>query len=100
MSLVVASVSESTELFGWFDAQAASHVANTTRAIVFFKKISLVLEKKAKGMIGLRRADQPRRERITAAATHPKRMWPTSAIHVNSVKPKKAGNPATRYAIT
>ncbi len=45
-------------------------------------------------------ADQPSRERITAAATHPKRTWPTSATHVNSEKPKKAGNPATRYAIT
>ena len=41
-------------------------------------------------------ADQPRRQRITAAATHPKRRWPASATHVNSVKPKKGGNPATR----
>ncbi len=46
MSLVVASVAESTELVGWFDAQAASHVASKTKAIVFFKKISPVLEKK------------------------------------------------------
>jgi len=45
LSLVAALVSESPELFGWFDAQAASHMANTTRAIVFFKKISPVLEK-------------------------------------------------------
>ena len=45
MSLVVASVAESTELVGWFDAQAASHVASKTKAIVFFTKISRVLEK-------------------------------------------------------
>ncbi len=44
MSLVVASVAESTELVGWFDAQAASHVASKTKAIVFFKKISQVLK--------------------------------------------------------
>ncbi len=41
-------------------------------------------------------AHQSSRKWITAAATHPKRTWPTSATHVNSVKPKKAGNPATR----
>ncbi len=44
MSLVVASVTESTELVGWFDAQAASHVASKTKVIVFFKKISQVLK--------------------------------------------------------
>ena len=33
------------EPFGWFDAQAASHIANTTNAIVFFKKISPVSKK-------------------------------------------------------
>jgi len=42
MSPIVASVSESTELVGWFEAQAASHVASKTKAIVFFKKTSLM----------------------------------------------------------
>jgi len=45
LSLVVASISESTELFGWFDAQAASHEVKKIKAIVFFKKISRMLEK-------------------------------------------------------